>query len=120
MQRWSNWCGQSPCDENRNADRATARGLCLERYRAELRMTANRKAVWGSEFPLMAVQRPILGPELAAERDEPGTVGIRQIPSCRSITPASGHSNPVIVRWRLFGVPNAAMNSAVPLAPEEP
>jgi hypothetical protein len=34
----------------------------------------------------MADQRPILGPEPATQRDEPGTVGIRQI----STRPAGG------------------------------
>ena len=71
-------------------------------------------------YTASADQRPIIGPKAAVQREEPETVGIRQIPSCRSITPASGHSNSVTVRWRLFGVPTAAMNSAVPLAPEEP
>jgi hypothetical protein len=70
----------------------------------------------------MADQRPICSSKPAIQREEAGTAGIRQTatPSCRSITPASGHSNPVTVRWRLLGVPTAAMNSAVPLAPKEP
>jgi hypothetical protein len=42
-------------------------------------MTAIRKAIRQVDRPQLADQRPILGPEAVIQRDEPGTVGIRQI-----------------------------------------
>jgi hypothetical protein len=49
-----------------------------EVYRAP-RTTANWQWFQGREWRLMADQRPILGPEAAVQRDEPRTVGLRQI-----------------------------------------
>jgi hypothetical protein len=56
----------------------------------------------GADRPQVADQRPILGPEPATQRDEPGNVGIRQISTPSGSSRQTAYGRPIMRSvWQL-------------------